>query len=450
MSSRLFYLFILLSGKTFCYDHAPILSADQAAIWLDYSQRFEQKYHFPTLNIQNIQEDWCTNQTSILHFFLEDSAIYLYLIFEEHISMLTLDASTPLEQDIDELIRSIKAWPATHQSRHLFIYQQSAYQLYQALLEPVASILPPKIRIIPDDLLSKLPFEVLLYKALSHSDTPLSHYPYLIKKHQISYMNVIQLAASAPEAHSPTLKNRVLAYAPIFPLDEVKAERTGLRPLYHNKQEVEAISQLFPTDIRWGKTATIDNFLREAPMYRILHLATHTQWPSGQEYHQLAFTPQIGGSARHLLVDSTLLAKKFHAEMLVLSACESGTGQITYEKNGLTLAAAFAQTGIRSLITTLWRIEDKATADFMVIFYENLKQGKAKDAALRYTKLHFIEHQTAYYAHPFYWANCVVYGDTKPIKSCTKLSQSLVFVLIAIVGCCFFLAFLGKRHKSFN
>ena len=180
-------------------------------------------------------------------------------------------------------------------------------------------------------------------------------------------------------------------------------------------------------------------------MYRILHLATHTQWPSGQEYHQLAFTPKSGGSARHLLMDSTLLAKKFHAEMLVLSACESGTGQISYQENGLTLAAAFAQTGIHSLITTLWQIEDKATADFMIVFYENLKKGKAKDAALRHTKLHFIEHQTAYYAHPFYWANCVVYGDTKPIKRCSKVSQSLLYVLIVILGCLTLLFYSKQR-----
>ena len=308
-------------------------------------------------------------------------------------------------------------------------------------------MLPTQLRIIADGVLLKLPFEALLYEVLDHAKMPLSAYPFLIKKYQISYMNALQLAASAPKNNTPHLKNRILAYAPIFSSNDVGGQHSSLKPLYHNKLEVEAISQLFPTDIRAGQSATIDNFLREAPMYRILHLATHTQQASLQQVHnQLAFTPKQDGSTKHLLIDSILLSQKWYTEMLVLSTCESGIVQIANNKNGLTLAAAFAQTGIRSIITTLWRIDDKATADFMVFFYEHLKKGKAKDAALRSTKLHFIEHQAAYYAHPFYWANCVLYGDTRPIKSCRKVWQSLFPAMITITLCCVLITFIKKRY----
>jgi CHAT domain-containing protein len=431
MSSRLLFLGIALASQAFCNDHLP-LPADKAAIWADYEQRFEQQYSLPLFSIQ---QQLHTNHSPVLHFFIDGPTIRLYLIFKEDILIQTIDASPQIERDINVLIQSIKQWPASHQPEQLFTYQQKAYHLYHMLLEPIAALLPPKVRIIPDGFLSKLPFEALLYKAASHRDMPLSAYPFLVKKHQISYINAWQLAAALPEAYVPPQKNRILAYAPVFAASTSKTEASGLRPLYHNRQEVEAISQFFPTDIRWGESATIDNFLQEAPKYRILHLATHTQWAAlHQGAQQLAFTSKLDGSDRHLLVDSILLSQKLQAEMVVLSACESGTGQASHRKNQLTLTAAFAQTGIRSLITTLWPIDDKATADFMMTFYAQLQEGKAKDAALRHAKLRFIEHQAAYYAHPFYWANYVIYGETKPIKYCEKIPQPLRYVLIVILG----------------
>ena len=104
---------------------------------------------------------------------------------------------------------------------------------------------------------------------------------------------------------------------------------------------------------------------------------------------------------------------QLNADMVVLSACETGIGELQKGEGIISLARGFTYAGAKSIITSLWSVEDECTKKIMISFYEYLDQGLAKDAALRQAKLDYIndEQTTHVDAHPFYWSPFIGVGD---------------------------------------
>ena len=90
--------------------------------------------------------------------------------------------------------------------------------------------------------------------------------------------------------------------------------------------------------------------------------------------------------------------------MVVLSACETGIGKLQRGEGIISLARAFAYAGAKSIVTSLWSVNDQKTKDLMLLFYKNLRKGKSKSEALREAKLSFIAKNDNPNAHPFFWA----------------------------------------------
>jgi len=130
-------------------------------------------------------------------------------------------------------------------------------------------------------------------------------------------------------------------------------------------------------------------------------------------YCYLAFTQTSDTLDRKLYVRD-LYNLKLNADMVVLSACETGLGELQQGEGILSLARGFAYAGAKSIISSLWSVNDKSTADIMTSFYSHLKEGKTKDDALRRAKLDYLSQNPN--AQPFYWAAFTAVGDMKPIK----------------------------------
>ena len=90
-------------------------------------------------------------------------------------------------------------------------------------------------------------------------------------------------------------------------------------------------------------------------------------------------------------------------DLVTLSACDTGEGARNF-------SGAFLAAGARSTVTTLWRVDDSATANFMQLFYRNLARGESKAEALRNAKLDFLRSKSEL-AQPRYWAAFVLTGD---------------------------------------
>ena len=102
--------------------------------------------------------------------------------------------------------------------------------------------------------------------------------------------------------------------------------------------------------------------------------------------------------------------------MVVLSACETGIGELQRGEGIISLARGFSYAGAKSIITTLWSVNDRSTQKVMELFYSNLAEGVPKDAALRQAKLTYLDEYPHLGKSPYFWAGIIPIGDMSPIS----------------------------------
>jgi CHAT domain-containing protein len=105
-----------------------------------------------------------------------------------------------------------------------------------------------------------------------------------------------------------------------------------------------------------------------------------------------------------------------NADLVVLSACETGIGELKRGEGIVSLARAFAYAGAKSIITTLWSVNDKSTMHIMEEFYRQLHKGQPKDYALWKAKMEYLQKAKSETAHPFFWSAFVPVGDMRAVK----------------------------------
>ena len=128
--------------------------------------------------------------------------------------------------------------------------------------------------------------------------------------------------------------------------------------------------------------------------------------------------------SRGLLQFSDILELRLNAELVVLSACETGLGELHQGEGIIGLTRAFIYAGASSAVVSLWKVEDQSTSLLMEHFYRELKSGKNKADALRQAKLSLLQAQVELkalgtkqsLAAPFYWAPFILVGDWGPIR----------------------------------
>ena len=104
---------------------------------------------------------------------------------------------------------------------------------------------------------------------------------------------------------------------------------------------------------------------------------------------------------------------KLNADLVTLSACRTGLGQLLRGEGMIGLTRSFLYAGAESVVVSLWNVNDIATASLMKAFYKNLQRGLAKDDALRQAKLELLKGQQPAWRHPYYWAAFVLVGDSQ-------------------------------------
>jgi CHAT domain-containing protein len=121
------------------------------------------------------------------------------------------------------------------------------------------------------------------------------------------------------------------------------------------------------------------------------------------------FDPRRNDLNEGLLGMKELATLSMNTDLVVLSACETARGMELVGEGVNSLSQAVLLSGARSVTASVWKVDDKATAEFMNGFYESLSTGASKAAALRSAKLKLIESKR--YSHPRYWAAFVLTGD---------------------------------------
>ena len=191
--------------------------------------------------------------------------------------------------------------------------------------------------------------------------------------------------------------------------------------------EGEKVSKIIKSKLLTRDDATsiaVMNY--ESP--EILHIASHSFFISDDEFigDPLLRSGVVLAGANNSFKDNKddgyLTALEFSklnlqgTELVVISGCDSGVGEINIGEGVYGLKRAITVAGARSSLLSLWPVSDFATVNFMIIFYENLKNGLGKYEALFMTQEFFRNHSNKKYRHPFYWAAFQLSGDWRPIN----------------------------------
>ncbi|MFK7937031.1 MAG: CHAT domain-containing protein [Saprospiraceae bacterium] len=384
--------------------------------WLDnleqnYPKYFQIKYQTITTDVASIQCALVDDQ-SLIEYFVGEEEIYALVINKNEAHLRSWSCQQPLAAlclDFQQNIYSFNPYASPDN------YAYNAFALYQQLIEPIASLLTQRIVIIPDKQIGYIPFAALL-KSLPADKANFRVYDYLLHDYKFSYVHSSVIWRDLLERQTPNAKKNLLAIAPIFTDSQpvaLASQRAQLGNLKYNTEESRTVIEHWGGELISGNMATKEYFLAVAAEYNFLHLATHGQANNVDgEYASLAFT---GGEDIFLYLKE-IYNLKLNTKMLVLSACETGTGPLRKGDGIVSLARGFMYAGVQSILTTLWKINDRTSVELMDEYYQQLLAKRTKDVALQQAQLHYIEEQPLHLTHPFYWAAYIPIGNMDQVQ----------------------------------
>jgi CHAT domain-containing protein len=285
--------------------------------------------------------------------------------------------------------------------------KQPLKQLHKLLIQPVADLLPTEpdahVIFIPQDSLFLVPFP-----ALQDANSK-----YLIEQHTIRTapsIQVLNLTHQQRKRVAGAAKNVLVVGNPTMPKITPKIGEPPVQfaSLPGAEREAIDIARLLNTQAFIGKTATKAAIVEKMPTARIIHLATHgllDDFGSGVP-GAIALAPS--GNDNGLLTAGEIFGLKLNAELVVLSACDTGEGRITGD-GVIGLSRSLLTAGVPSVIVSLWSVADNDTADLMIEFYRQLRHNPDKAQALRQAMLTAIKT----HPNPRSWAGFTLIGEAE-------------------------------------
>ena len=391
---------------------------------LAYPDYYQLRYGTRYVSINELQQSILKKGETLVEYFQGDTDLYVFVVNTDTatLSKVALQGAELLSR-VSTLRRQIFDYQPTSEPRPevLSDFIGNAYELYQSILAPLESIPETSnLIIVPDGVLGYLPFECLLPEKVDQASS-WKDPNYLIHKFPISYSYAASLLSTKPATFEVSHNGKLLAMAPNFGEKKMSSgfwtrRMDGLTPLKYNELEAKSLHSLLGGDLILGEEATEARFRAVAGAYQILHLATHAAANDTiGAYSFLAFNPIKDSIENEMLFVKDLYTMELHADLVVLSACETGIGEWQRGEGMVSLGRGFLYAGAKSIVTTLWSIDDRSSSKIMESFYKNLVNGHSKDRALQIAKLDYLSQASPVKAHPFFWAAYIPVGMMSPI-----------------------------------
>ena len=369
------------------------------------------------LSLKDIQKSLEDNQSNISYILNEKSG-YGLVITKNNYRLFKINNVDSLNR-LTRRFQKFLLQPLNSKTEQDNFYSTSR-RLYSLLLPTeIQSLIKDKSLLISADYyLQNLAFEALI----DNSEK------YLIENHIINYSYSSSfLETNAKIKREPT--KDFIGFAPIN-------FSNGLNRLKRTEQEIEAISNSFNGDNYYFDHADSKTFKNSINDYNIIHLATHANAND-------SIRPWIALHDKLITLDELYLTNN-SAELVVLSACETGLGEIKQGEGVMSLARGFFNNGANSVVSSLWNVNDKSGTDIMTNFYKNLASGDSKSLALQKAKIDYINTSKLSQKSPYYWASFILIGDPSPIKN---TSNSWLYILIALSIISFIFILFKRKHK---
>ena len=378
----------------------------------------------------------------ILNYFIADTLLYVYAISKEKNGLFVIDIGADFEDEVLAYLRAIKKY-------RIDDFNRGNQALYKILIKPVESAIKGKseLIIIPDKYLYCLPFETLYKPETGNNPSDFRNNNYLVKVHNISYHYSNTLYCQIlQENKTETSAGGFIGFAPVFSSDRLNNQVTErgasifdslnfnnyetLRSisidgktynhLPYSEKEVSSIASLFEDRNQNATSYLFDqaneiSFKNNIADYQYVHLATHgivnemNPNLSGIIFAQ----PEIDTGENAASDDGILFAGEMYnldlnADLVVLSACETGLGRIVNGEGIMSMTRGFIYSGTPNILFSLWKVGDKNTYELMVNFYRDILGGDTYSNALRKAKLSLIQNEAT--AFPANWAGFTLVG----------------------------------------
>jgi tetratricopeptide (TPR) repeat protein len=331
-----------------------------------------------------------------VEYLLTDSAGLAFVVSESELEIVELDSPREVVDDLVGFLRGIMGsrWDAVETE----LWRSALQRLYGILMEPLArgGWLEGRdhLYIVPHGTLHYLPFSALIGPDGG----------FLVERHAVSYAPSASVwIGLGDDSGGQGASPRILALAPrIEDLPGTLAEVRGIRDVWPD-----------PVLVRTGPEATEELFQERGPDFAILHLATYgVANRTNPLFSHLDLYPTRSHDGR--LEVHEIFRIPFRADLVVLSACETAVSagsraDVPPGDDWVGFVRAFLAAGARNVLGTLWRVEDRATADLMTEFYGALAQGSGLAEALAEAQRTLIS--TPETSSPFFWSGFALVGE---------------------------------------
>jgi len=398
------------------------------------------------ISLEQAQRQLLDSKTAFLEYSLGETSSYAFTITRSGSKMFPLPPARTIRSQVREYLQAI----AVKENKDFSL----GHELYKILVLPGLDRKITKLVIIPDDILHYLPFETLLSREEDNS--------WLVKDYKIAYapsISSLREIIQQEVAREHKRQKDILAFGdPYFGPEEegTEAEDTAKTAsaadssqfprLKFSGQEIEKIAALFKkenTSLFKRREATEERLKAlDLDDYKILHFATHCIIDDTKpDRSSIVFSVGSVSSEDEILQMREVFNLKLNSDLVTLSACQTGLGQLIRGEGVVGLSRAFFYAGASSALISLWAVHDQATSQFMERYYFHLRASHSVMDALQKTKLEMID--SGVLSHPYYWAAFIVTGNTDKViyPATVKNVIFLVAVIVLALGIISFFVF---------
>ena len=405
------------------------------------------------ITLEQAQKQMLDNKTAFLEYSLGKENSYAFVITKRKFKIFPLPPAKKIKEKVSEYLKAI-----TDKENHDF---SLGYELFTKLVPQDLDENIKKLIIIPDDILHYLPFETLV----SQKDKKI----WLIENYKIAYTpSISSLREIIQRKRLSEIKPKkdLLAFGdPYFGSDEEVASARdssqtispvgafNVSRLEFSGMEVERIASLFKKtriDVFKRKEASEEN-LKDLNLedYKIFHLATHCLIDDKKpDRSSVVFSIGNAQTEDEILQMREVFNLKLSSDLVTLSACQTGLGELIRGEGIDGLSRAFFYAGASSALISLWAVHDQATSQFMERCYFHLRSSNSINDSLQKTKQEMINSDIL--SHPYYWAGFIITGNSDKViyPSITKKLILIIF-LVCLAGIIGYLVIFKKlfRHS---
>ncbi|MEP5340143.1 MAG: CHAT domain-containing protein [Algibacter sp.] len=365
-----------------------------------------------SFSLNELQQKLLKNNAVLTEYFYGKNYLYQFIISDNDIDLKQMPLNDTSKKAITKFNHLFDNPSIIN--NNINNYTQQAFNIYELLnfksLQSYKNVI-----IIPDGVLNFTPFEALL--STKTETTTYSKMPFVILNQNIAYSTNVFFYLNTVESNK---KNKVLGVFPVF--------KNTQQTLTFSINEAEVIENEMASRIFMNADASKSNFIKNASNYNILHLSTHATSGDFVKPASISFYDDN-------LTLNELYSIDLNADLVVLSACETGIGKLHKAEGAMSVARGFQFAGAKNLLFSLWQINDLSTSKIMEFFYENYKSTQSAFTANHHSKIAYLQNKSISNAKksPYYWSAFVYYGElSNPIPNNTSF-YIFFGILIALI-----------------